>query len=236
MRGRDGNVHRGRPQRRLSADDQPSRRDDFRRERHVVRAAVQENFRHRRRGLHRRRRDLHRRVSRGAEPGRRRKTAARAGRRQQSIRLFHADLTPVRLRRSRGQGRRLRRRRRIRWTARIWPRAWKPSARPSPAPATATARNWSSPICCGSAATANTTTPVTLIRIEKFPARPRLPESRRGISAPQNNGPTPRNSPSGAAKPSAKSRRPSPRSSANPRPIRSRKNGGDFHRTSDRRT
>ena len=33
MRGRDGNVHRGRPQEGLLADDQPSGRDDFRRER-----------------------------------------------------------------------------------------------------------------------------------------------------------------------------------------------------------
>ena len=45
----------------------------------------------------------------------------------------------------------------------------------------------------------------------------------------QKIGRTPRRSPSGAAKPSAKSRKPSPRSSANPRPIRSRKNGRRFH-------
>ena len=46
MRGRDGNVHRGRPQGRLSADDQPSRRDDFRRERRVVRAPHERHHRH----------------------------------------------------------------------------------------------------------------------------------------------------------------------------------------------
>ena len=42
----------------MLADDQPSGRDDFGRERHVACAPVQENFGHRWRSLHRRRRQL----------------------------------------------------------------------------------------------------------------------------------------------------------------------------------
>ena len=123
----DARARRQRPSRqaagRLSADDQPSGRDDFRRERHVVRAPLQGHLRHRRRGLHRRRRDFHRRVSRGAEPGRRGKTAARAGRRQQPIRLLHADLAPVCLPRPRRTRPPATASRCKPWTARIWPPA-----------------------------------------------------------------------------------------------------------------
>ncbi len=46
MRGRDGNVHRGGPRGRLSADDQPSRRDGFRGERRPVCPPHEGNFRH----------------------------------------------------------------------------------------------------------------------------------------------------------------------------------------------
>ena len=110
MRGRDGNVHRGRPQEGYLPMISASGRDDFCRQRSFIRAPFQKNFRYRRRGVHRRRRNFHRRFSRSAEPGRRRKTAARPDSRQQPIRLLDADFIPVRLRKSRRQGRRLWRR------------------------------------------------------------------------------------------------------------------------------
>ena len=98
MRGRDGNVHRGRPAEGLSADDQPSRRHGFRGERHVLCPPLEKNFRHGWRHLPWRRRDFHRRFSRSPQSGGRRKTAARSGRGRQPIRLFHAHFAPVCLR------------------------------------------------------------------------------------------------------------------------------------------
>jgi acetoin:2,6-dichlorophenolindophenol oxidoreductase subunit alpha len=91
MRGRDGNVHRGRPAEGLlpmisHLGAMISVVNG------ILLARRFKKFPARRRGLHRRRRDFHRRVSRGPEPGRRRKTPARPRRRQQPIRLLHADL------------------------------------------------------------------------------------------------------------------------------------------------
>ena len=236
MRGRDGNVHRGRPQRRLSADDQPSRRDDFRRERHAVRAPLERNFRHRRRGVPRRRRDLHRRVSRSAESGRRRKTAARPRRRQQSIRLFHADFAPVRLRtisRTRPSA-----------TAsqshsvdgtdlsaclKIVGERGRPRAR-RPRPATRR-RQTAPPLRPRRTRRRQLHRP----EIEKFPARPRLPESRRGISAPTKMGRR------RAARRLAQRGHPRNRGSRRAGPARTGarsvrgKLGGDFLRTLDER-
>ena len=123
MRGRDGNVHRGRPREgylpmvsHLGAMISVVNGMLFARRMKGVTgtvgaACIGDGA------------TFHRRVSRGAQPGRRGKTAARSGRRQQSIRLLHADRAPVCLPRSGRQGRRLRRRSRNRWTARIWPRA-----------------------------------------------------------------------------------------------------------------
>ena len=66
--------------------------------------------------------------------------------------------------RSCGQGRRLRRRSALGGRHRFDRVLGNRRRRRRPRPRRATARNWSSPHCSGSAATANTTTPVTLIR------------------------------------------------------------------------
>jgi TPP-dependent pyruvate/acetoin dehydrogenase alpha subunit len=91
MRGRDGNVHRGKPQEgylpmisHLGAMISVVNGMLFARK-------LKKNFRNRRRDLRWRRRDFHRLISRSIEPGRRRKTAAHLGRGQQSIRLLDAD-------------------------------------------------------------------------------------------------------------------------------------------------
>ena len=148
----------------LSADDQPSRRDDFRRERRVVRAPVEGHYRHRRRGLHRRRRDFHRRVSRGAEPGRRRKIAAGlvvannqyAYSTPTSRQFACDDLADKAV----GYGVEVHSVDGTDLSACLETVGEAVAARAR----RATARNWSSPNCSGFAATANTTTPVTLIR------------------------------------------------------------------------
>ena len=97
MRGRDGNVHRGKPREgylamishlgaMISVVNGVLLARRFKDISGTVGAASIGD------GAH-----LHRRVSRGAQPGRRGKIAARPGRGQQSIRLFHAELAPVRL-------------------------------------------------------------------------------------------------------------------------------------------
>ena len=131
MRGRDGNVHRGRPREGLLAMISHlgamisvvngvllARR--FKGVTGTVGVA-----------MHRRRRHFHRRFSRSPEPGRRGEAAAGAGRGQQPIRLLHAQLrgsspaarcwTEPRATASRA----------TRWTAPIWPPASKWSATPS---------------------------------------------------------------------------------------------------------
>ena len=150
MRGRDGNVHRGRPKEGLLRHDQPSGRDDFRGQRRAAGPPVQGHHRHRGRGLHRRWRHFHRRLSRGAEPGGGGETAAGAGRGQQPIRLFHAQRPPVRLPRPGGQGRRATASTATRWTAPIWRACLQVrAARRSSAPAQGAGRSWSWPSCCG---------------------------------------------------------------------------------------
>jgi hypothetical protein len=77
MRGRDGNVHRGKPQEGY--------------------LPLQKNFRNCRRGVHRRRRDFHRRISRSVESSRRRKITACFNCRRQSIRLLDTNFISIRL-------------------------------------------------------------------------------------------------------------------------------------------
>ena len=157
------------------------------------------------------------------------KLPARPHRRQQPIRLLHADLAPVRLRRPRRQGRWLRRRIADRWMARIWPPVCKVVGE-----AVARARQGAGPqlvvatllrLCGhGEHDDADYIDP----KLKNSPLGPRLPESRRGISDSGKNGWTPRDWPCCETKSSTKSRKPSPRSSANRRPTRLPRTGGRF--------
>ena len=129
MRGRDGNVHRGRPREGYFAmishlGAMISRGGG------IAGPPVQGDHRLRGRDMHRRRRHLDRRLSRGRQPGGGGKTAAGGCRCQQPIRLLHAERTAVCLRRPRGQGRRLRHRTATPWMAPISPPVCASSATP----------------------------------------------------------------------------------------------------------
>ncbi len=102
MRGRDGNVHRGKPREGTHGDDQPSGSDDFRGIRRADGAAGKRGDGRHRRRVAGRRRDLDRRISRGDEPGRRREAAAGGGGDEQSVRLLDADLAAICLPEPRG--------------------------------------------------------------------------------------------------------------------------------------
>ena len=116
MRGRDGNIHRGRPKEGLLAMISHLGAMIS-----VVNGAL---LAHRLkgitgtvgRGLRGRRRDFHRCFSRGRKPGGGGETAAGGHRRQQPLRLFHPHRAAVCLPLAPGQGGRLRARRtRSRW-------------------------------------------------------------------------------------------------------------------------
>ena len=101
MRGRDGNIHRGRPTEGMPAMISHLGALDLGGGRHADGPAPEGGLERRgRRDLHRRRRDLHRGLPRGPQPGGGREAAAGAGGRQQPVRLLDAQRAPVRLRRA----------------------------------------------------------------------------------------------------------------------------------------